>query len=260
MRSFRFLFLSAVLAIISVSIYGEIDSRISAYVWSYPHTVAKAAISPLDWQARDWLKAGGVVLITGSLYLLDEEIRDLVQRNRTEFGDGVADGFRRFGESWTVPALAGTALLGYLGDSEKLFDTGMLGLKSVILARSVTGGLKLLSQRNRPFRELGNQFWDEGKLSGDRDSFPSGHTTMVWAIAPVLAEQFSELKWVKPVLYSCATLTSLSRINDDKHWASDVFFGFVVGYVTAELTLADSPRFFVAPDPGLQGLVLQYRF
>lgn len=260
MRSFRFLSLCIVLTIMFVSLYGYEDSHLYAYVRSYPHTVGKAALSPLDWDTKQWLTAGGIVLLTGTLYLADEEIRDLAQRNRSQWTDHTASYFRQFGEAWTLPALGLTALSGHLLGSEKMVDTGLLGLKSMLLARSVTGGLKIMSQRNRPFREQGKQLWDEGSFSMNRDSFPSGHATMVWSLAPILAHQFADHKWVSPVVYSVASLTSLSRINDDKHWASDVCFGAVVGYVTAQLTLHDTPRLLVLPDAELQGLVFEYRF
>ena len=244
----------------SVSLCGQSDSYVCSYLSSYPHTVAKAALSPLDWDRADWLTAGGIVVVTGSLYLADEEIRDLFQRNRSDWTDGSARVFRHFGEAWPIPALGLTALTGHLIGSDKMVDTGLLGLKSIALAYSVTSGLKGLSQRNRPFMEEGKQFWDSGKISRGRDSFPSGHTTMVWSVMPILAAQYSEVKWVPLMVYSIATLTSLSRINDEKHWASDVFFGAVVGYVTARLTLADTPKLVVMPDPELQGLVFVYRF
>jgi membrane-associated phospholipid phosphatase len=35
--------------------------------------------------------------------------------------------------------------------------------------------------------------------------------------------------------YSLATLTGISRIYDNKHWASDVFLGAALGYTMAEL-------------------------
>jgi len=34
--------------------------------------------------------------------------------------------------------------------------------------------------------------------------------------------------------YGLATLTALSRVNDNAHWASDVFVGSAIGYFTAK--------------------------
>ena len=39
---------------------------------------------------------------------------------------------------------------------------------------------------------------------------------------------------VIPVIaYSAAALTALSRVHDKRHWASDIFFGSVIGYFIA---------------------------
>jgi membrane-associated phospholipid phosphatase len=38
--------------------------------------------------------------------------------------------------------------------------------------------------------------------------------------------------------YGIATLTALSRVNDNAHWASDVFFGAIIGYFTAKAIMA----------------------
>ncbi|MFL2948615.1 MAG: phosphatase PAP2 family protein [Nitrospinales bacterium] len=43
--------------------------------------------------------------------------------------------------------------------------------------------------------------------------------------------------YIKPISYGLATLTGLSRINDEKHWASDVFIGAALGYFTSKTLL-----------------------
>jgi PAP2 superfamily len=63
-------------------------------------------------------------------------------------------------------------------------------------------------------------------------SFPSGHTTVAFALATAVADQTHD-GWSDYVLYGAATLTALSRINDNNHWASDVLVGGVVGYLSA---------------------------
>jgi membrane-associated phospholipid phosphatase len=56
-----------------------------------------------------------------------------------------------------------------------------------------------------------------------------------------------------------ATLTSLSRVYADKHWASDVFAGAVIGYLGAQVTLNSTPRFGFTVS-GDEGLCLVWRF
>jgi membrane-associated phospholipid phosphatase len=230
------------------------------YALSYPQTAVKACSAPLDWETGDWLTAGGVVLAGGVLYAYDEELRDVFQRNRTDWGDDVMTVFKQFGEGkYVFPAILATALGGYLAGSDKTLDTGLLCLKSFILAEGVTQGLKIATQRQRPFKELGKEFWNEPELTFDR-SFPSGHSTMAWCLAPIFAHQYKDSGWVGPTAYGIAALNSYSRLNDDKHWASDVFASAVIGYVSARLVLEDTPRLAVSPDPGLGGVSFRYEF
>ena len=63
-------------------------------------------------------------------------------------------------------------------------------------------------------------------------SFPSGHTTVIFAAATVYAEEYRNIPWVPYVSYGVATLVGLSRITENKHWISDVFAGAALGYVT----------------------------
>lgn len=234
---------------------------IQEYLLSYPRSAVVAVKEPFHWKTADWLKAGGVVLIAGGLYLADEEIRDFIQNNQSEELHAAADVARQFGEiSYLLPASGLTALAGYAFHDPKTADTGFLALKALLIAGATTRSLQLLTQRQRPFQEQGHQFWNGSGIKWARDSFPSGHSTVAWTVAPILAYQYSHHAWVAPVVYSLATLTSLSRIYEDKHWSSDVFAGAVVGYLAARLTLISTPRLSVMPCVVQPGISLLYNF
>lgn len=64
---------------------------------------------------------------------------------------------------------------------------------------------------------------------GGNSAFPSGHTTLAFAAARVYAMEYKHTVWA-PVSYGLATVISASRVFDNKHWASDIFAGFVLGY------------------------------
>lgn len=237
------------------------EEHLEAYLLSWPQTVEETVIAPLSWETQDWLAAGGLVLIGGALYLADEELRELAQRNQSEFGDAISPIFRQFGEYKLVfPALLLTTGLGYVCDSHQTVDTGLLSLKSAILASAATQGLKLATQRHRPEDNQGPGFWNGSGLSRQRDSFPSGHSTLAWSIAPILAEQYRETRWVPVLAYSVASLTSLSRVYDDKHWSSDIFAGAVIGYLAGRMTLASTPRFSLHPAVKYPGLGFNWNF
>jgi hypothetical protein len=234
---------------------------LQSYLLSYPHTIGKAALAPLHWDAKSWLTAGGTLIVIGSLYLADDEIKDLIQRNRSPVSDDISAVFKQFGEGkYVLPAVGLKVAGGYLTDSKHTVDTGMLCLKSFLLANAATQTLKLATQRNRPVENRGKQFWLDKDFSRDNESFPSGHVTVVWSVATILAGQYGAQVWVAPVVYGTATLTGLSRMNDNKHWASDVFAGAVIGYVTGRLVLVDTPRLQVYPDLKGEGIGFSWRF
>lgn len=79
----------------------------------------------------------------------------------------------------------------------------------------VTASLKTVIQERRP------------GYPEDRSSFPSGHSSMSFAFASVVASRHG---WAYGSLsYGVATYISVSRINDDWHYLHDVLVGMGIG-------------------------------
>ena len=83
--------------------------------------------------------------------------------------------------------------------------------------------LKPMIGRVRPTAEMGAIIIGSIK---DDPSFPSGHATIAWAMAVVLARKEPRLKWL---FYGLAFLISFSRIFLGKHFPLDVIAGGVLG-------------------------------
>jgi membrane-associated phospholipid phosphatase len=246
---------------IALPIHAEERKFVSAYIYSYPQTGVEGVTAPVKWEMTDWLTAAGIVGVEVGLYLYDEKINHLILENRSDLSQDVCLVAKQFGNgNYIMPAIGATVLGGYLCGSDKTIDTGLLCLKSFLLANGVTISMKLATQRQRPFKENGKEFWNGRGFKFGRDSFPSGHSTVVWSVAPVLAGQYKEQIWVTPLVYGIAGLTSYSRMHDNKHWASDVFAGAVIGYVTAELTLKTTPGLAIYPDVASQGVSVNWHF
>jgi membrane-associated phospholipid phosphatase len=73
-----------------------------------------------------------------------------------------------------------------------------------------------------------------GEFSTSDASFPSGHTSSAFGFAASLADDVDPL-WAKIGLFTLATGTAWSRVYNNKHWASDVIAGAVVGITSAKL-------------------------
>ncbi len=231
------------------------------YLQSYPETVKQGIASPLKWQGKDWLAAGTIALSAGALYLADEEIRDFFRRNQNGVGDALTDWSIKYAEYDRIATGLGISIVGgYLLKNEKLMDTGLMSLKSIVLASMATQGLKAVTNRGRPYLELGNEFGQDSGLSEELDSFPSGHTTVLWSMAPIIASQYKDRPWTPYSAYLIAIVGSLSRIYTDDHWASDVLVGAVIGYSSARLVQSSTPKVQLGIMPNLKGLGVAYRF
>lgn len=218
------------------------------------------ATAPLGWNRSDWTKFGiGIAAIGGAL-LLDEELRQLVQKNSNGTTRSVADTVRPFGEEYSWAILGGF----YLGGTALRDDNAMAvaqdGLaSSVIAAGVITPLLKATVGRNRP-HETRSLF----TRSANGRSFPSGHTTQAFAIASVVASHY-ESPWIQTAAYTLAGLVGWSRMEHNAHYASDVLAGALIGTVigrsVVRLHETERLRITAAPsvNPASPGVALTFQ-
>jgi membrane-associated phospholipid phosphatase len=74
------------------------------------------------------------------------------------------------------------------------------------------------------------------------DAFPSGHLATLMSTVTVLAENYPENKWIKPVGYSVIGLVGYSMINNNVHWASDYPLAIALGYLCAKQVVKNNRK------------------
>ncbi len=79
------------------------------------------------------------------------------------------------------------------------------------------------------------------------DAFPSGHLATLMSTVTVLAENYPEKKWIKPVGYSVIGLVGYSMINNNVHWASDYPLAIALGYLCAKQVVKRNRRVLQSP-------------
>ena len=189
-----------------------------------------------------WYEAAAAVGGVGALMLLDEPIQRFSQNHlRSKTTDDISSVFRQEGEA---PYYAGISLgvlgVGLVTGKPGVRRAGTRLVAAVALSAAEMYALKVLVGRSRPNENVGafsfHPFTSLKDSAGieTRGSMPSGHVTAAFAVATSLVDDIKS-PVVKVLLYTAASGTAFSRINDNRHWLSDAGMGVVLGVFTAKV-------------------------
>ena len=171
---------------------------------------------------------GGIALTSA----FDEAVQHATQEARTPTGDRLAAVVRRMGQPEIFATIPAALFLGGLiGHRPEVRRAGERIAASLLFAGALAVGTKAALGRVRPFAS--EEPFDFKPLSG-ADAFPSGHTTMAFTLATALADEVHRPA-VSVALVLAASATGWSRLNDNKHWLSDVIAGAGLGVTSAQL-------------------------
>lgn len=189
---------------------------------------------PLEWGSRDWTKFAAALGTTGLLYIGDDGINDWSQTSRSTSGDDFWTIVSRFGEPAVLLAISGGIYAaGEIAGSTGMRRTALRSIESLLISSTMLYALKFAVGRARPYAEEGKGSFHPFSLESKYHSFPSGHTSAAFSVASVIAHHTDSIV-VDILSYSMATLVGFARPFQDKHWASDVFFGAALGYFVGQ--------------------------
>lgn len=231
-----------------------VRSTAAALALAFVHTTALAAQNPRDTAATDTTRrhqtlftpgdialAAGFAGLTVAMFPVDRSIAQRLENENSKankFFDRSAKGFELIstpGAYIIGPALYAFGRVAHHPDIE---DLGWHGTEAVVIATGITGVLKGLLGRARPYVSADTNPRDfkfgKGFSGEDRSSFPSGHTTVAFAAASSVTSEAQRIwpghTWiVAPIMYGGATMVGLSRMYHNMHWASDVVLGAGIG-------------------------------
>jgi hypothetical protein len=181
-----------------------------------------------------WLAAGGALAL--AVHPADEEINDRLQ------GSSGAKNFFIAGKyigsfPFLFSAGVGTYLVGKGNGSNRARHLGMDLIEATLLAEGITQAIKYSVRRERPLRDDGT------RASGY--AFPSGHSAATFAAATVLQQH---LGWKAAVpTYTVATYVAISRLRDQRHFASDVAAGAAEGIIVGRSVTWHGRNFYASP-------------
>jgi membrane-associated phospholipid phosphatase len=214
-------------------------------------TVAAVVTTPLEAQSGatgrtkplfawgDAALVGSFLVGTVAIAPLDEAIANrlldsTVQENR--FLGRVATVVRMVADPGSVIIGVSMYAYGRLAKDERAADLGLHGTEALVIGAATGTLLKGVFGRERPYvkRDPHNFKFGRGFGTERYRSFPSGHTIAAFAAAAAVTSETSGWwngsEWyIGPLMYGGATLVGASRIYNNRHWASDVVMGALIG-------------------------------
>jgi membrane-associated phospholipid phosphatase len=141
----------------------------------------------------------------------------------------------------STPVVLGGAFAAYIGGratgTRWVQHLGMDEIEATLLAEGFSEGIKVAVRRQRPVEVDGTQ--------SHTFSFPSGHAAVTFAAATVL-QQHLGYKAAIPT-YAIASYVAMSRLHDNRHFASDVVFGAALGVVVGRSVTWHGRNFYATP-------------
>ena len=195
----------------------------------------KPLFTPLDLVAL-----GSFAVMTMAITPADQKLANFVQDSGLQSNTLVSRSAAFVREVATPGSIIiGSTLyiVGRTGGNERMATLGLHGLEALAVGGGVTFLLKGMVGRARPYKGLDDPrnfgMW-RGFANEDYRSFPSGHTVMAFAAAAAVTSTTNDwwpnsTWYIGPAMYGGATLAGISRMYNNKHWASDVVVGAAIG-------------------------------
>ena len=172
--------------------------------------------------------------------------------NAMEIPDNLNSSIYYLGEGWASILIAGGFYsYGLAANDYRALQTTSQIAESIFALGLTTQFLKRITGRQSPFRAMESPNPVPGgdwhpfpnpskyqKSVSNYDAFPSGHLATAMATITVLAGNYPDNKYIKPVGYSLMGLLSFAMLNNGVHWMSDYPLGIAIGYTCGKIVVS----------------------
>jgi hypothetical protein len=204
---------------------------------------------PRDWERwydlsfckerrNEWLIISGLTLATiltdDATYTPSERFYNSSPEAKkwSDFCAGIGDGTTQFALG------GGFGAYGLIFKDQRALRTGSQIVQAVLASGAVIQVLKHVTGRESPFvRSTATGTWkilpnqvDYHRRVPYFDAYPSGHICTSLATVIVIAENYPEVKWIRPAGYTFTALVGLGMLFNGIHWVSDYPLGLFIGY------------------------------
>lgn len=192
----------------------------------------------LDKPEKSFLIVNNILLLS----ILDKDIQQIALRNKSSWLSDFFQQVNYFGDKRSALIALSIHGMGIVLNkpSWRIFSAELLATYGI--ASLHTQLIKNFLGRKRPYAANDQyQFTGPGIHPYSYRSFPSGHSTIAFASATIINGHIQN-RIVRTVIYVLAMSTSLARVYKNKHWASDVVFGAIIGYSSGKLVIKISRK------------------
>ncbi len=179
-----------------------------------------------------WLAAGGGLAL--AVHPADDDINAHLE-------DAPAGLFKAGKVIGATPTILGAGAVAYIigrwKHHPRLQHLGLDEIEGAILSAGIVEGAKQVVRRDRPLNE------DGSKQSGF--SFPSGHAATTFTAATILQQHLGYKAGIPT--YLVTSYVAVSRLADNRHFASDVAFGAFTGIVIGRTVAWHGRNFYGTP-------------
>lgn len=182
-----------------------------------------------------------IAALTGSLMAVDQTGWAIQRRLylRSNLDHHTSNFMVNFGNgTYQFISAAAFAIPGLVFHDETAIRTGSNIAEAILTTGIFVQFLKRITGRQSPIAstesggewKLGPSIRQYQKNQPDYYSFPSGHLSTATAVITVIANNYPNLKWIRPVSYPLLALLGFSLVNKGMHWYSDLPLAYFLGY------------------------------
>jgi len=155
------------------------------------------------------------------------------------------------GDGWTHIGLGLSFLTaGLINSDNRALQTASQIAQGMLTVGITTQFLKHITGRETPSRATQDAgIWrffpdqiDYHKEVPKYDAYPSGHLATAMMTLTVIASNYEEYKWIRPVGYGLMTLLSFQMINNGVHWISDYPLALGIGYLFGKIIVENGRK------------------
>ncbi len=224
------------------SSFPSTDRRVAPHIWDIVTNL------PSDWrdwavqnvQLKYWPQMALIAVSTTALVIYDRDLFnpfDKIYNNNITY-QHTADVFSFMGDGKFQFGIAGVfAGYGFIAGDKRALRTAEQTCEVILACGGVVQLLKHVTGRESPCRAttptgrwdlFPNQI-DYANKTPAYDAFPSGHLATALATLTVVANNYAEQKWVKPVGYVVCAGIATGLVSQGIHWWSDFPLSIALG-------------------------------